>query len=74
MIIVRSSRSDKYDRYLADVFVPSLQVEDMKAMERPADPGGVSRGYLNKKENLDSVTDIYLNNLLLETARAVRMG
>ncbi|OGX28144.1 MAG: hypothetical protein A3D10_07640 [Omnitrophica WOR_2 bacterium RIFCSPHIGHO2_02_FULL_48_11] len=49
MIIVRSSRSDKYDRYLADVFIPQS--------------GVVSRD-----------TDIYLNNLLLETGRAKRVG
>jgi len=48
MIIVRSSRSDKYDRYLADVFIPK---------------GGEP----------DPETDIYLNNLLLETGRAVRV-
>ena len=47
-IIVRSSRSDKYDRYLADVFIP-------------------------KGEEPDPETDVYLNNLLLETGRAVRM-
>lgn len=47
-IIVRSSRSDKYDRYLADVYVP--------AGKEP-----------------DEATDIYLNNLLLETGRAWRM-
>ena len=49
MITVRSSRSDKYDRYLADLFFP--------AGETP-----------------DPSTDIYLNNLLLETGRAKRMG
>ena len=43
-IVIRSSRSDKYDRYLADVFIPQKSGED-----------------------------IYLNNLLLETNRAVRM-
>ncbi len=48
-IVVRSSRSDKYDRYLADVFIP----RDSKS-----NPG----------------TDIYLNNLLLETGRAQRAG
>ncbi len=49
LILVRSSRSDKYDRYLADVWIPA---------------GSES----------DPATDIYLNNLLLETGRAVRMG
>jgi len=48
MIIVRSSVSDKYDRYLADIFIP-----------QGAEP------------NFE--TDVYLNNLLLETGRAVRM-
>lgn len=47
-IIVRSSRSDKYDRYLADIFIP--------AGEEP-----------------EETTDIYLNNLLLETGRAWRL-
>ena len=49
MIVVRSSRSDKYDRYLADIFIPQ-------------DGGPAPK------------TDIYLNNLLLETRRAVRAG
>jgi len=48
-IIVRSSRSDKYDRYLADVFIPQ---------------GGEP----------DPATDVYLNNFLLETGRARRVG
>jgi endonuclease YncB( thermonuclease family) len=48
-ITVRGSVSDKYDRYLADIFIP-----------RGEDPGPAA--------------DIYLNNLLLETGRAVRMG
>jgi endonuclease YncB( thermonuclease family) len=53
-IIVRSSRSDKYARYLADVFIPSV------------DPG-------SRDEQRETSDDIYLNNLLLETRRAVRM-
>ncbi len=44
-IIVRSSRPEKYDRYLADVFIPQK----------------------------DSLEDIFLNNLLLQTGHAVRM-
>ena len=47
-IIVYSSRSDKYDRYLADIFIPRVKEPD------PA-------------------TDIYLNNLLLETGHAKRV-
>ncbi len=49
-IVVRSSRSDKYDRYLADIFIP----------EDPDAP--------------DPAQDVYLNNLLIETGRAVRAG
>ncbi len=45
VIVVRSSKSDKYDRYLADIFVPQSGGEDL-----------------------------YLNNLLLETGRAGRVG
>lgn len=48
-IIVRSSRSDKYDRYLADVFI-------------------------SKNSEPDPLTDIYLNNLLLEKGHARRMA
>ena len=73
MVIVRSSRSDKYDHYLADVFVPLLQQNSRKAMEHPASPKGASRGYLNKNEEPNPQTDIYLNNLLLEHGHAVRM-
>lgn len=76
-IIVRSSRSDKYDRYLADVFVPALQLNDKndikKSVARPASPGGASRGYLINAEP-NPQTDVYLNNLLLETGRAGRVG
>lgn len=61
-VIARSSRPDKYDRYLADVFVPSLQQKNRKVMERPA-----------SDEIRDASNDVYLNNLLLEHGHAVRM-
>lgn len=59
MVIVRSSRSDKYDRYLADVFI-----SPEPGMAKPDGPQG---------EESDPQTDIYLNNLLLEHGHAVRM-
>jgi len=48
LVIIRSSKAEKYGRYLADVYIP-------------------------QGEEPDPETDIYLNNLLLETGRAVRM-
>jgi hypothetical protein len=56
-IIVRSSRADKYDRYLADLFIPPAYLPG-PAVAPAANPAAY----------------IYLNNLLLETGRAVRMG
>ncbi len=56
-IIVRSTRDDKYGRYLADVFLPPLLLKRGR--------GGV--------ENDEDAEDIYLNNLLLEKGFAVRM-
>ncbi len=68
-IVVRSSRSDKYDRYLADVFVPAptLLLENGTNTPR-AQQGraGVSTSEAKK--------DVYLNNLLLENNHAVRMS
>jgi endonuclease YncB( thermonuclease family) len=63
-IIVRSSRSDKYDRYLADVFIPQNEPAALKA-GRP-NPATLKAG---RPE-----TDIYLNNLLLEKGHARRMA
>jgi len=69
LIVVRSSRSDKYDRYLADVFVPALQLDNKNNIKesaaRPASPEEASRGYLKSQE-------LYLNNLLLEKGFARR--
>ncbi len=69
MIIVRSSVSDKYDRYLADVFIPVFQNSEGILKNTPrAQRTGASLNTPNLQ------TDIYLNNLLLEMGRAVRMG
>jgi endonuclease YncB( thermonuclease family) len=46
-VVVRSSRSDNWDRYLADVFIP-------------------------KSGEDNSATDVFLNNLLMETGHAER--
>ena len=72
-VIVHSSRSEKYGRYLADVFVPSLQSDQRKAMNasrRPKGEAGASS--IPQGEESDPGTDIYLNNLLLEHGHAKR--
>ena len=77
LIIVRSSRSDKYDRYLADVYIPDVSLR----------PNGDDSSFLrnnNRKGKLDRATpqsggakqsqELYLNNFLLEKGYAKRWG
>lgn len=59
-IIVRSSRPEKYDRYLADVFIPPLVLKSRL-------------GKVEHKAEALPDEDIFLNNLLLQTGHAVRM-
>ncbi len=59
-ILVRSSRDDKYGRFLADVFILSPSFVKEGAVKQPLQP--------NAKPEL-----IFLNNLLLEHGHAVRM-
>ncbi len=71
LIIVRSSRSDKYDRYLADVFVPKSSTGFLEKT------GNVPRA-ASQRVGISTIaepnreTDIYLNNLLLEKGYAER--
>lgn len=79
-IILTSSRSDKYDRYLADVFVPSL-----KAMDAPR-PQGDDSGFTSNRifqgkpdratKGRAGVTadeqERYLNQVLLDEGLAER--
>lgn len=60
-ILLTSSRSDKYDRYLSDVFVPL----DSKSTVRPSAPEALVK--YNGQEYL------YLNNELLLRGLAERM-
>ncbi len=57
-LIIRSSKSDKYDRYLADVFIPNDTTERRLS--------NTSEGVSDQRE------DVYLNNLLLENGYAQR--
>jgi endonuclease YncB( thermonuclease family) len=59
-IIVRSSRPEKYARYLADVFIPTLLLKSRLGKDE------------DKAKALPD-EDIFLNNLLLQTGHAVRM-
>ncbi len=65
-IILTSSRSDKYDRYLADIFFTNSKgkevYSDGEVVNKP-------RGTVPEPSKFR-----YLNNLLLETKHAVRMG
>ena len=66
LVIVRSSRSDKYDRYLADIFILKADSKDSKDATNQKDSK-------NPTSPKDSNDDIYLNNLLLEKQFARRM-
>lgn len=68
-IVVRSSRSDKYDRYLADVFIPHLEnlgLDKDAPRRAPLGAGVTSRG-------VGGAEEIYLNNLLFEKGYAKRV-
>lgn len=75
VIIARSSRSDKYDRYLADVFIPhpekSARYPEQAPKGRVEGPADV---FILAGEGPEAETDLYLNNLLLENGHAVRMS
>lgn len=64
-IIVRSSRSDKWDRYLADIFLPGMADNNISEASRWEEAGG------ERARRVEA--DIYLNNLLLEKGYAKRM-
>ena len=56
-IILTSSRSDKWDRYLADVWIPVASDQSLATSDQPP----------------ATEKDLYLNQLLLNTGHAVRM-
>jgi endonuclease YncB( thermonuclease family) len=64
-VIVHTKRSDKYDRYLADIFIPLFFKEGV---------GGVKQSeaisFLTRDDILKN--SLYLNNLLLESGHARR--
>lgn len=62
-VVLRSSRDDKYGRYLADVFIPPFLLKKML--------GGVQE---ESTDSTNSQASIYLNNLLLQNDHAVRMS
>jgi endonuclease YncB( thermonuclease family) len=64
-IVLTSSKSDKYDRYLADVFLPA---RSLKASA--GGTGATGPKYYTDKDG----KNVYLNNAILESGLAVRMG
>ena len=80
-ILLTSSRSDKYDRYLSDIFVPLRGVQASSGRPRLTGDGGVP---LNSKSTVrpsapealvqyDGLEYLYLNNELLLRGLAKRM-
>jgi endonuclease YncB( thermonuclease family) len=57
-ILLTTTKPDKYDRYLADVFVTRLRVEDASA----------------RQATQQGTEEIFLNNALLESGHAERMN
>ena len=75
-IVVRSSRDDKYGRYLADVYLPSVNVIPGSTHKNviPATFGSTRyEGAISQRGSIKNTSDIYLNNLLLNNGHAVRM-
>ena len=85
-VTVKTSRSDKYDRYLADVFLPARSLkasavptalDKNKIRVGAGGTGATGHEYIGKR--LQSAVSspqsnlIYLNNLLLENGHAVRV-
>jgi len=67
-IILTSSRSDKYDRYLADVFYLPLKNSREDKRNAPASPERASRGvWFGEGED-----EKYLNQVLLDEGLAQR--
>ncbi|MBP9854776.1 MAG: thermonuclease family protein [Candidatus Omnitrophica bacterium] len=78
LIVLRSSRSDKYDRYLADVFIPQDNTTNPINSTNSKNPTNStnstnSKNPTNSINPTNSTNDIYLNNLLLEKGYASRM-
>ncbi len=72
-ITVRTTRSDKYDRYLGDVF---LSVKNSKSHSRNLQ-AGIQKVDISPTKNIgdDKASNVYyLNNLLLENLHAVRVS
>jgi len=67
-IVIQTTRSDKYDRYLADVFIPSASLRgDAQAISSVSLRGDAQ----TSRSNLNEF--IYLNQLLLDRGLAVRV-
>jgi endonuclease YncB( thermonuclease family) len=63
-LTIKSVKSDKYDRYLGDIFLPA---RSLKA------PEGGTCAAERKRNDAKAVRLVYLNNLLIEKGHAVRV-
>ena len=66
-VIVSTSKPDKYDRYLADVFIRQLRVESSELSDR-----GSAKASQPSALNSQPAAELFLNNALLENGHAVR--
>lgn len=65
-VIVSTTKPDKFDRYLADVFISRLRAESRELRDRSAQISQPS------SLNAQPAAEIFLNNALLEAGHAVR--
>ena len=71
-VIISTTKPDKYDRYLADVFIGQLKGERMKLKDGASDlsPAG-SVSQLSTFNSQLRVAPVFLNNALLQSGHAV---